>query len=165
MTTVKHIDELSDFHLRDITKLKPNTAVLFGHVPVLGEDPSLGDSKIHASGSLVTVTRVDTASFGDLHRTASTADWAAEKSLKVFYKTADSEMELYREAGDTGVVPYDEGWRNPWNFVVLISDLEAAGITLDLEPSDSLREYMEDYNSKVRVISFDYDLEELDVNW
>ena len=162
MTITKHIDELSDFHVKDSSKLTPGTPVLFGHVAPL-DDHTFEDHKQYAEGSFATVIEVKDASFNELHGFHHTEAWATDKDTVMLYKSEvrypglELKRPLYRHLSDMGVNKYSQGFYNRHNFVVVLADLKAAGIQLDLEPSADYAERLEAFNAQIIEYPHDED--------
>lgn len=152
MTNIKHIDQLSEFHLRDLKRLTPGAKVLFGHVPPLDEDPAYCDTTEYADAYRAEVIEVKAASFNELHHFTHTPEWATAKQQVIFYDSVNYKNR-HRYASDSGVIPSTVGEEsyNPTNFTVLLEDLEAAGVTLDLNVSEEYQARLDEFNARVVV--------------
>lgn len=145
--TTKHLDELAEFHLRDLSRIKPGMRLLFGHIPPL-DDPYLVDSKQHPYSDIVEVMRVAKISANDLFKFERSVDWATEEKPVIFYST-ENHGQYHRYASDAGIIPYTPGGYNTANFTVILSDLEDAGIMLELDVTEDYQARLDVFNTQV----------------
>lgn len=154
--TMVSLDGLSDFVLRDPSRLTVGSAVLFGHVPII-DDPSLAFGRVHPQGFFARVTGVELKTFIELHPHAHGTS-EDEPKLVIFYEAMDGHRG-YRYASDSGVIPYYgvDGY-NSTNFVVLLEDLEAQDVISLLTVSEGYAAELEAYNAKAAVYDYpEYD--------
>ena len=153
-----YTDELIQFRVRDISRLKPGTEIIFAHVPEL-KDPELGTYEVFAEARLYIVVEVAEKSFNDLHGSNSDTVRNNEKNTVILFEdTYRSQVKPnYRYATDAGVIPYSGNWYNDTNFTVIVSDLEDAGMTWIDEISPSYKTRLDAYNSLVTPLFDDYD--------
>lgn len=135
-----HIDELQEFALRDLTRLKPGAEALQIHIPDLSEDPGIFREFRRAQVSRVTIDRVGMLPYHELEPEAprSPGDEALVYSA---YTCRDERGNAdWRFASDAGIEPYGSGIYNSANSLVLIEDLKAAGVEVSLEASAAYQE-------------------------
>jgi len=154
--TTAFINELSKFHLRDLDRLVPGTRVIFGHVPPL-TDPILNDFHEFVEGRIATVVNVDKVSVNDLHNTTHDEEWATTQKDMIFYQNDGSDYVHTQHATDSAVLPYHDSYYNDTNFIVVLSDLEEAGIEYSLDANSEYKGQLDEFNSQ--VIEYDDNLE------
>lgn len=145
-----YTDELLQFRVRDISRLKPGAEIIFAHVPEL-KNPEFETYKVFADAHRYTVVEVAEKSFNDLHGSNSDTVRNNEKNTVILFE------DTYRSQADAGVIPYSGNWYNDTNFTVIVSDLEDAGMTWIDEISPSYKVRLDAYNSLVTPLFDDYD--------
>lgn len=153
--TTIYLDGLRKYALRDLSKLKSGTEVVFVHLPVL-EYPEDCDSLQFVQHTVATITDVRDATFAELHPGLSNPIDSVAQPV-IFYRegtgTGHGDLERNRYASDSGVIPYE--WApnsyNSTNFVVLLAELEEQGLTPLLRVSEEYAAELEDHNSKITV--------------
>lgn len=152
-TTELHLDELRSYAVRDPEKLQAGQRVILAHVPPL-ERPDLASSTAHPYGQELTILEVAEKSFAELHPNLRPI---ADDEPKLIIRHRSDTHESYTHASDAGVIPYTWGaFYNDTNFLVLVGELEAAGITAILEVSPDYAEKLEVYNGSVDTSLEDY---------
>ena len=157
--TIIHLDELREYALRDASKLKPGTEVIFVHVPTLG-NPELDDCEQWTSAHFATVVEVREATFAELHPRVKNPIETEAKPV-IFYqhgKGSDIEgIESYNYTTDAGVDPYnpETGFYNRVNFTVLLSELEEKGLTPVFEVTEEYAQALVEHNEQVVVFPSD----------
>jgi hypothetical protein len=158
MPTVKYLDELQRFHVKDPAKLTDGARVLVGHVPPLKHsDLDLGTARPHAE--FATVLSVESLCPNDISKEASDEDWANKAKLMIRLRSVTHPEHEARDqyAADCGVVPYSGDSYNDANFIVRLVDLEAADIELVLDVSKEYKLRLESFNAN--TMSFYSDAE------
>ncbi len=159
---IRFLDELSAFHVKDITRLKPGEKIIFGHVPNLDREDyfRFRDHKVYPQMETVEVVAVEWASFNELHSSLTNLtddEWAPEKKLVIRYRS-ERGHEGYRHASDASIVAYnpETNFFNDTNFVVIPQELEDAGLVLIPEVTAVYRKAADLYNSTVVERDYDY---------
>jgi len=150
-SSVRFLDELQPFHVKDISRLTPGTKVIFGHVPNLNSDADFRDHKIYAQGYYAEIVKVEEASFNSLHSSLtnlSQEEWATKTAPVIFYKDEQG-RESHRYASDTSVIPYQGTFFNDANFAVIVQDLDDAGLVVFPEVTAVYKLAQEQYNETV----------------
>lgn len=129
------LDELSDFHVKDLNRLTPGTKVLFGHVPDLIAESRFHDHKIFPSVEYAEVLRTED-------------DSSDSPKPQIHYRDSKG-RENRHYASDMSVIPYGAGFYNDANFVVILDDLKNAGVSVDTEVSPHYKSAQELYNETV----------------
>lgn len=130
-----HIDELQEFALRDLTRLKPGAEALQLHIPDLSEDPGIFRKFRAAQGVRVTIDRVGKLPYHELEPTAPRSPGDEALAYSSYTYTDEHGNSDWRFASDAGIEPYGSGIYNGANSLVLIEDLKAAGVEVSLEAS------------------------------
>jgi hypothetical protein len=158
MATVRHLNELQRFHVRDLSKLTEGARVLIGHVPPLTDEVSESGSAF-TSAEFATVLYVEDLSYNDLHGTDGTVEWmTVVKTMLQLSFAADTNLQpQYHFASDYGVVPEDNGDYNDTDFIVRIVDLEASDVELVLKPSQEYQAKLKLFNSLFDGYNYDSD--------
>lgn len=153
-STALHLDELRSYAVRDTEKLHTGQRVILAHVPPL-ERPELATSTAHPYGQELTILEVAEKTFAELHPNLHPI---ANDERKLIIRHRSDTHESYTHASDAGVIPYSWGteFYNDTNFLVLVDELEAAGITAVLEVSPAYAEKLEAYNGSVDTRLEDY---------
>jgi hypothetical protein len=158
MTATVHLDELTELHVKDPAKLIPGARVLLGHVPLLTGNPYFEEVKQEAWASFATVIEVKEASFNELHGFNHVEEWANKLATVMLYKPEFNQLDTepknpaYKFLSDLGVT---ESYTTT-NFVVLASEVEAAGLTFSLDISEKFQELLNVYNDQVVEYRGDY---------
>ena len=147
---VKCIDELTAFHLHDLSRLTPGVKVLIGHVGEIYSTKLSYRFKESARGELATITRTANISFNELYGINGAGESSKILQPVIFYQNGLGQ-ENFIYANDAGVNVYDDGLYNKVNFIVVLSDLEQAGAELSLTPSEAYTASLAAYNSLVRA--------------
>jgi len=148
-----YLDELREHAVRDLSKLKSGTEVIFVHLPVL-EFPDYEDAKRFVDHTVATITDVRDATFDELYPGLTGSSGSVAQPV-IFYRrgtgTGHEDREYNRHASDSGVIPYEwgSGSYNSTNFVVLLTELEEQGLTPLLRVSEKYAAELEEYNSKI----------------
>jgi hypothetical protein len=146
MATVKHLDELAEFHLRDVSRLTRGAEVLFGHVPTLAGDPALSEVREEfVFSELGESTGVEVSSLNDLFKFNHPVNWGEQRGTVIFYLDEKREQKK-RFAVDAGVESSPNGLYHESNFVVLVDDVKAAGFKLSVDTSSAYKRRLEEYH-------------------
>lgn len=158
MSNVKFLDELSEFHLHELARLQPGTRVIVGHVPPLTSDPEDSDFEEYSAGHIAEISEVKEIAANTLYKFENTSPWMSKLRSVIFFRNdeslPDSEKDTLKRiyATDAGVIPYDgddySGY-NDVNFIVILSDLEATGVTPLLKTSPAYDLRLKSFNSRV----------------
>lgn len=166
MAVEKHFDQLSEFHLRDLSKVKPGVGLVLLHTPTPADEPDYAATMIHPRAQLVTVSSVAEMTFDELHPSVQRFAGDAERSTVISYIDAISGRAGYIYASDAGLKPYDSGVFNDVNFTVLADDLQTAGVILNLTPSEAYAAAVYRFNEQVDALeNEDLDNDESDSSW
>lgn len=153
--TARHLDELSEFHLKDVKRLTPGTEIIIGHIPPLKEESKWWQ---WAGYNDATVFSTLLISFNDIIREKE----EATKNVPLFNTPAQfvlfhqeipypaphpttqiGNVEVsYSAACDLGIERYskeisDAEEYHLANFVIIRSDLEESGIDYRLFTSEA----------------------------
>ena len=149
-----HIDQLSDFYVRDLSRLTPGTKIAFLHIPdIKPGEWALVDWEQFAYVEFVTVEKVEEKSWNEISHGNNEGDWATEKKPVIFYRSAGGNIQ-YRYATDAGVIPYalngegDSGY-NSVNSTVILTDLADSGYSIDESLSTEFLAALEEFNANV----------------
>lgn len=134
-----HIDELQDFALRDLSRLKPGAEALQLHIPNLSEESGPFLSMRAVWATQITVGRVGMIPYHELEPDAPRSPGDEARTLASYTFTDGDGRSDYRFASDAGIEPYGSGRYNSTNSLVLIEDLEKAGVEVELEPSPAFQ--------------------------
>lgn len=122
--TKLHFDELKDYAIRDLSRIKPGMEIITIHLPVLDYDDYF-KSRAYPYASRKTVKEVRHATYSDIVSRGS-CDNAETHDFIVF---ENDERVDYLFASDAGVIRYEPaGFFNPANFVVDMDELYRFGI-------------------------------------
>ena len=164
---VKCIDQLGAFHLHDLSRLTPGVRVLIGHVGKVSFVVPSSKFKKKAVGHLGTITRTTNISFNELHGYTDTDnDLSSIEQSVIFYQSDELGSKDYITrtkfgsvafiyASDAGVNVYDSGLRSKTNFIVVLSDLDQAGVELSLTPSAAYTSRLVEYNNRFPARDFE----------
>lgn len=130
-----HIDELQEFALRDLDRLKPGAEALQIHIPNLSQDPGPFASLRVAQAARVTINKVGVLPYHELEPLAPRSPGDEERLLSAYTFTDEDGQSDYRFTSDAGVTPYGSDFYNTTNTLVLIEDLKEAGIEVSMVPS------------------------------
>jgi len=134
-----HIDELQEFALRDLNRLKPGAEALQLHIPDLSEEPGIFASMRAAWATRITVHRAGEIAYHELEPDAPRSPGDEDRKLPVYTFTDENGHSDYRFSSDAGIEPYGSGIYNSTNSLVLLEDLEKAGVEVLMEPSPALQ--------------------------
>lgn len=133
MTEIIHFNKGVDLRVADVTKLILGKKYLMVH-----NRPDDDQESYPPFHSLVTVTSIENTSFDEIAmretgRLVYSNEHSQTKRWFVFYTTS-SGFKTYICASDHGFTD-SEKRAHTWNYVLDLEDLEARGITVDLEVS------------------------------
>lgn len=121
------LDELSDYHSKDLSRFKPGAKILFGHIPPVTRNPILEFAELCPSSREAEVVEVKDIAFNVLHNIKHGNPKCDAPRTMIFYKI-EGINDTCSYPTDRGIEPYAEGYYNPANFTVILSDLEYAGV-------------------------------------
>lgn len=144
MTNSIPLEELRFRAVRDPELLVPGTLVILAHVPDLDKGGYGGEP----------MAEIGTVREMRFHY-EDNGDGTTNEVLKIHYFDKHGEHETY--ASDRGVIPYPAGHFNEANFVVVVADLIAADIEVNLKVSEDYTRRRALINSPRDYNSRDYD--------
>jgi len=146
-----HIDELQEFALRDMNRLKPGAEALQVHIPDLTQDPGFYRFIRVPSAVRVTVDRVGMMAYHELEPEAPRSPGDENRVLSVYTYTAEDGHSSYRFTSDAGITAYESGIYNTSNTLVLLEDLKEADIEVSLVPSPQYQAALDAEEAELRA--------------
>lgn len=138
-----HFDELKDYAIRDLSRIKPGMELITIHLPVLDYDDYF-KSRAYPHASRKTVKEVRHTTYSEIVSRESNGD----DETHDFIIFENDERVDYRFASDAGITHYEPaGFFNHSNFVVDMDELYRAGIEAILDsPTPEYAQQVENYN-------------------
>jgi len=148
----KHFDQLSEFHLRDLSKVKPGVGLVLLHTPKPPAEPDYDATMLHPRAQLVTVSSVAEMTHEELNPASARFVGDSKRRTVISYIDAITGRAGYVYASDAGLKAYDSGVFNDMNYTVLADDLQEAGVILNLTPSEAYSAAIYHFNELVDAL-------------
>lgn len=130
-----YLDDLREYAVRDLNRLRVGDHVLLVHLPRLDVMTPWDRANPNFHAQDKTIESIGKYTFAELNSNFGLTTQTEPKSAIVF----SHERNDYMYATDAGVEPYPAGFFNPSNFILRLEELVRFGISpaLELKPTHS----------------------------